>query len=235
MRPSFENVSLLNGSPTLVRPALPSCGLNSDVFRSAIAFAIAALRAGVSSRSPCRRREDDVEHGALLGGELRLDQVGRLLRVGAGDRELVPQRAADRGDEDDQGRDDPDPGEDDAPGVAGAHAHPARERARRQPLVRRQALRRPVLLVLRHPLLLLDSVVRTNATRAGRGGADQDDPPRVACAHAHPARERPGRQPFVRRQALRRPVFPVLRHPFSSSPLRFGQTLHGSGAAAQYG
>ena len=52
MRPSFENVSLLNGLATLVRPALSPCGLNSDVFRSAIALVIAALRAGVSSRSP---------------------------------------------------------------------------------------------------------------------------------------------------------------------------------------
>ena len=52
MRPSFENVSLSNGLATLVRPALSPCGLNSDVFRSAIALRIAALRAGVSSRSP---------------------------------------------------------------------------------------------------------------------------------------------------------------------------------------
>src|SRR3954468_6739384 len=52
MRPSFEKVSLLNGSPTLVRPALPSFGLNSSVLRSAIAFPIAALRSGVPRRSP---------------------------------------------------------------------------------------------------------------------------------------------------------------------------------------
>ncbi len=52
MRPSSENVRLLNGSPMLVIPALPSPGLNSAVFRRAVAFRIAALRAGVSSRSP---------------------------------------------------------------------------------------------------------------------------------------------------------------------------------------
>jgi hypothetical protein len=42
-----------------------------------------------------RRGEDEVQHGALLGGELRLDQVGGLLRVGARDLELVLEAAAD--------------------------------------------------------------------------------------------------------------------------------------------
>ena len=104
-----------------------------------------------------RRREHDVEDGALLGRELRLDQVGRLLRIRAGNRELVAQRATDRGHEEDQGRDDRDPGQDDLPGVVGAHAHPVREAACRQPFMRRKALRRPVLLVLRHAVRLLDS------------------------------------------------------------------------------
>ena len=36
-------------------------------------------------------REDDVQHGALLGGELGLDQVGRLLRLRPRDLELVPE------------------------------------------------------------------------------------------------------------------------------------------------
>ena len=38
-----------------------------------------------------RCREDDVQHAALLGGELRLDQVGRLLGVRPWDLELVAQ------------------------------------------------------------------------------------------------------------------------------------------------
>ncbi len=42
-----------------------------------------------------RRGEDEVQHGALLGGELRLDQVGGLLRVGARNLEHVLEAAAD--------------------------------------------------------------------------------------------------------------------------------------------
>ena len=53
---------------------------------------------------PRRRREHEVQHGALLGGELRLDEVGGLLRVRARDLELVLQAAADGEDEDDQRR-----------------------------------------------------------------------------------------------------------------------------------
>ena len=79
--------------------------------------------------------EDDVEDGALLGGELGLDQVRRLLRVGAGDRELVTQGAADRRDEHDQDGNDPDPRDDDAPRMRGACAHPASKRARCRALV----------------------------------------------------------------------------------------------------
>ena len=93
MRPSFEKVSLLNGSPTLVRPALPVAlsGLNSAVFSFAIAASDRGLAGGRIEPLTLRRREDDVEDGALLGRELRLDQVGRLLGVGARDRELVAQ------------------------------------------------------------------------------------------------------------------------------------------------
>ena len=80
--------------------------------------------------------EDDVQHTALLGGELGLDQVGRLLRVGAGDVELVLQAAADRRDEHDQEDHDPDPAEDHPPGVRGAHARPAGEPAGCEPFVR---------------------------------------------------------------------------------------------------
>ena len=89
MRPSFENVSSLNGSATLVEARLVAVGLNSDVFSRAIAFVIAALRSGRVEPLALRRREHDVEHGALLGRELGLDQVGRLLRVRARDLELV--------------------------------------------------------------------------------------------------------------------------------------------------
>ena len=104
MRPSSETVFSSNGSPTLSMPAVSSVGLNSEVLSFAIACSIAALRSGVSSCSPSGRGEDEVEHAALLGGELRLDQVGRLLRVGAGDVELVLQAPADRRDEHDQER-----------------------------------------------------------------------------------------------------------------------------------
>jgi hypothetical protein len=52
IRPSEENVFGLKGSPTLSRPALPSCGLNSADLIFAIASSTAALRCGVSSRWP---------------------------------------------------------------------------------------------------------------------------------------------------------------------------------------
>ena len=44
----------------------------------------------------------DVQHAALLLGELRLDQIRSLLRVGSGDLELVAERSGERDDEDDQ-------------------------------------------------------------------------------------------------------------------------------------
>ena len=84
-----ENVWSENGLPTLSMPALPSLALNSAVLSFATAASTAALRSGVSRRSPFGRGEDEVQHGALLGGELRLDQVGGLLRVRARDLELV--------------------------------------------------------------------------------------------------------------------------------------------------
>ncbi len=52
MRPLSENVSLLNGSATLSRPASSSVGLNSDDFSRVIARSTAAFRSGVSRRSP---------------------------------------------------------------------------------------------------------------------------------------------------------------------------------------
>ena len=81
------------------------------------------------------RREHEVQHAALLRGELRLDQVGRLLRVRARDLELVLEASPDRPDEQDERGDDPDPGDHHAPRVACAGSHPARERACRQSFV----------------------------------------------------------------------------------------------------
>ena len=82
------------------------------------------------------RGEDEVEDAALLVGELRLDQVGRPLRVGARDLELVPQRAADGRDEPDEDDDDRQPAEDDTPRVGRAETRPAREPSCRETLVR---------------------------------------------------------------------------------------------------
>ena len=88
-----------------------------------------------------RRREDEVQDRALLGGELGLDQVGRLLRVRAGDLELVPQRATDRRDQHDQRDDDPDPHNHDPPRMQSARPRPARQHTRRQPLMRSERAR----------------------------------------------------------------------------------------------
>jgi len=101
---------------------------------------------------PFGRGEDEVEHATLLGGELGLDQVGRLLRVGAGDVELVLQAATDRRDEHDQEDHDPDPAEDHPPGMRGAHARPAGEPAGRETLVRSLALAPGFQVLLRHSL-----------------------------------------------------------------------------------
>ena len=89
MRPSSENVSSENGSPTLSTPALPSWGLNSGVLSLAIACLDRGLALGRVEPLPRRRREDEVQDGALLGGELRLDQVDGLLRIRARDLEHV--------------------------------------------------------------------------------------------------------------------------------------------------
>ena len=108
MRPSSENVFVLERVADALDPRLVLGGLELGVLSFAIASSIAALRSGVSSRWPSARRRR-VQHAALLGRELGLDQVGRLLRVRARDLELVLQAAADRRDEDDQNGDDPDP------------------------------------------------------------------------------------------------------------------------------
>ncbi len=135
MRPSSENVFSSNGSPTLSSPAVSSVGLNSCVFSSAIAPSIASSALGRVQPFALGRGEDEVQDAALLGGELGLDQVGRLLRVRARNLELVLQAAAERPDREDQERDDPDPAEDDTPRMRGARAHPAGEPARRETFV----------------------------------------------------------------------------------------------------
>ena len=70
----------------------------------AIASSIAALCSGVSRRSPSGAAKTRFRTRALLGGELRLDQVGRTLRVRARDLELVLQAAADGRNEHDRAR-----------------------------------------------------------------------------------------------------------------------------------
>src|SRR4029079_2124337 len=81
-------------------------------------------------------REDDVEDAALLGGELRLDQGGRPLRVRPRDLELVAEAAAHGGDERYQDDDDPEPRPEDAPRMGRARARPAGERSGRHAFVR---------------------------------------------------------------------------------------------------
>ncbi len=94
---------------------------------------------------PRRSREDDVQHAALLLGELGLDQVGRLLGVGARDLEFVTERAGERDDEDDEHGEDAQPGADDAPGIRGAAPHPAGQAPGRKSFVRC-----PPLCAVRH-------------------------------------------------------------------------------------
>ena len=124
-----------------LRPALPSAGANSSVLRRAIGTLDRRLALRRVEPLALGRGEHDVQHAALLGGELGLDEVGRLLGIGAGDLELVAQAAADRRDQGDQGGDDADPAEDHPPRVGRAHARPARERAGRKPFVGRAPLR----------------------------------------------------------------------------------------------
>jgi hypothetical protein len=114
------------------------------------------LAVGGVERLAVRRRKDEVEDPALLGRELRFDQVGRLLGLRAGNREFVFEAAADRDHEHDEERDDADPAEDDPPGMGGADSRPAGKAAGREPLVGSAPIRRrgPVSvrswLMLRH-------------------------------------------------------------------------------------
>jgi hypothetical protein len=114
---------------------------------------------GVDRRLALRRVEslafgcckDKVQYGTLLGRELRLDQVGRLLRVGARDLELVLQAAAERRDREDQDCEDAEPADNHAPRVAGVQPRPARKRAGRQTFMSCAPLLRTVTWpLLRH-------------------------------------------------------------------------------------
>ena len=73
---------------------------------------------------PRGSREDDVQDATLLFDELGFDQVRRLLRVRAGDLELVAERSGERDREDDEHDEDADPGADDAPRIRRAAPHP---------------------------------------------------------------------------------------------------------------
>ena len=87
----------------------------------------------------------DVQHAALLFGELCLDQVRRLLRVRAGDLELVAKRTGERDGEDDEHGENAQPRADDAPGVRRAAPHPPR-----QPPGRKSFVRCPPFCAVRH-------------------------------------------------------------------------------------
>jgi hypothetical protein len=100
------------------------------------------------------RSEDEVQHAALLGGELGLDQIGGSLRVGARDLELVLQAAADGADEKYERGDDPYPRDHHAPRVRRTRPHPAGERPGRKSLVCGEPAeaRFGTRHLLRHPL-----------------------------------------------------------------------------------
>ena len=137
MRPSSENVLVAERVADARQAGLVLGGLELRRLEE---------RDGLLDRRPAlgrvqplalRRSEDDVQHAALLGCELGLDQIGRLLRLRARDLELVAQLAADRPDQDDQEGDDADPAEDDPPGMRRARARPVREPTGRETFVRR--------------------------------------------------------------------------------------------------
>ncbi len=92
-----------------------------------------------------RRREHEVENTALLGGELGLDQVGRLLGVRARDLERVAELTAEGADEADEDDDDRDPADHDLPRVPGAPPRPAGEPARGEAFVGGKTFRHVIL------------------------------------------------------------------------------------------
>ena len=102
----------------------PSCGQRArdrcDVLRVGRQRALRGMRRDEHLRERVRalgrvepltvgRREHDAQRSALLAAELRVDQVGRLLRVRARDLEVVDQLAVERRVEPDQQRRTPTP------------------------------------------------------------------------------------------------------------------------------
>ena len=161
MRPFSENVCLLNGSPTLVMPrsVLRRGELGGPQLRDRRRDRGLAL--GRVEPLALGRGEHEVQDAALLGGELGLDQVGRALRVGARDLELVLEAAADGHDEHDERGDDAEPRDDNAPCVVRTGAHPAGQCAGRKSLVCSETLGSRFAPVLRHAPLTSRRVSRT--------------------------------------------------------------------------
>ena len=85
---------------------------------------------------PRGSREDDVEHATLFLGEFSFDQVRRLLRVRAGNLELVAERAGERDRENDEHGEDAEPRADDTPRMRRAAPHPTGQAPGRKSFVR---------------------------------------------------------------------------------------------------
>ena len=136
MRPLSEIVPSANGSPdaldaglVLGRLELLRLQLGESVLDGSLALGGVELLAR-------RRREDKVQDAALFGGELRLDQVSRLLRVGAGDLELVAQVSAEQHDRQQEGKEGEDAHQQHTPRV-GSRTYAPTGRARRLKVARR--------------------------------------------------------------------------------------------------
>ncbi len=135
MRASSETVSSLNGISHLLHAGRVLGG--RELLRRDARHRLLDRRLSLGRVEPLAlgRREHDVQHAALLGGELRLDQVGRPLRIRSRNLELVPELAPDRHHQEDEHDDDSDPAEDNAPRMRRTHPRPARERPRSEPFV----------------------------------------------------------------------------------------------------
>ena len=145
-----ERVCLENGSPTLSSPTLSPLGANSEVLSCAIASSIAALRSGVSSRSPSGAAKtrlstqpcsdansDSMRSVAFCVSEPGISNSSFRLPPTVATSTISP--ASDR-----------EPGDDDAPGVVRAGAHPTRECAGRKSFVRCEAFCLGFVCLLRH-------------------------------------------------------------------------------------
>ena len=145
IRPLSENVWSENGLPTLSMPGLPSVGLNSAVLSFAIAALTAALRSGVSRRSPFGAAK------TRFSTEPCSDENSALIRSVAfwvsepGISNLSLRLPPIGEHEDEQECDRSERAENDPPGVRRTCPRPAREQARREPFVRQE----PSGLILR--------------------------------------------------------------------------------------